>query len=169
MWCPGAESNHRHCDFQSHALPTELPGRATEGLKGPASGRFIVGSDHPVYPSPKWRQAAKHRKISELAIVPVPAIRNPIVMAGLVPAIHVFGTEGKLDVDARDERGHDENDKSASAGPLREPPQFSSLICASLITGPHLSVSDCRNAASSVCVEPFGTAPRSSKRVFTAG
>lgn len=24
--CPGAESNHRHCDFQSHALPTELPG-----------------------------------------------------------------------------------------------------------------------------------------------
>src|SRR5688572_15770714 len=27
-WCPGAGSNHRHCDFQSHALPTELPGRA---------------------------------------------------------------------------------------------------------------------------------------------
>src|SRR6476646_8425631 len=26
VWCPGAESNHRHCDFQSHALPTELPG-----------------------------------------------------------------------------------------------------------------------------------------------
>ncbi len=26
-WCPGAGSNHRHCDFQSHALPTELPGR----------------------------------------------------------------------------------------------------------------------------------------------
>jgi hypothetical protein len=26
QWCPGAESNHRHCDFQSHALPTELPG-----------------------------------------------------------------------------------------------------------------------------------------------
>jgi hypothetical protein len=26
-WCPGAESNHRHEDFQSTALPTELPGR----------------------------------------------------------------------------------------------------------------------------------------------
>src|SRR4029078_6268449 len=26
-WCPGAESNHRHHDFQSCALPTELPGR----------------------------------------------------------------------------------------------------------------------------------------------
>ena len=26
-WCPGTESNHRHVDFQSTALPTELPGR----------------------------------------------------------------------------------------------------------------------------------------------
>src|SRR5882724_602488 len=34
VWCPGAESNHRHCDFQSHALPTELPGR-----RGPPKGR----------------------------------------------------------------------------------------------------------------------------------
>ena len=24
-WCLGAESNHRHADFQSAALPTELP------------------------------------------------------------------------------------------------------------------------------------------------
>src|SRR5262249_25678569 len=34
-WCPGGESNHRHCDFQSHALPTELPGRAAEGAFRP--------------------------------------------------------------------------------------------------------------------------------------
>ena len=33
-WCPGAESNHRHCDFQSHALPTELPGRAVCWRRG---------------------------------------------------------------------------------------------------------------------------------------
>jgi hypothetical protein len=31
-WCPGAESNHRHADFQSAALPTELPGQ----LLGPS-------------------------------------------------------------------------------------------------------------------------------------
>ena len=31
-WCPGADSNHRHEDFQSTALPTELPGH-TEPLK----------------------------------------------------------------------------------------------------------------------------------------
>src|SRR5215470_12465892 len=93
LWCPGAELNHRHCDFQSHALPTELPGRATRGRKGPASRRFIVGWDHPVYPSPKWREPAKHRKISELAIVPPPAAQNPIVMAGLGPAIHAFLTD----------------------------------------------------------------------------
>jgi hypothetical protein len=30
VWCPGAGSNHRHCDFQSHALPTELPGHTRE-------------------------------------------------------------------------------------------------------------------------------------------
>ena len=33
-WCPGAESNHRHCDFQSHALPTELPGPKHPALSG---------------------------------------------------------------------------------------------------------------------------------------
>ena len=28
-WWPGTESNCRHADFQSAALPTELPGRTT--------------------------------------------------------------------------------------------------------------------------------------------
>src|SRR6202000_957926 len=47
-WCPGAGSNHRHCDFQSHALPTELPGHCGS-TKAPRSGRFIVRSDRCVH------------------------------------------------------------------------------------------------------------------------
>src|SRR5713101_8808891 len=62
--CPGAESNHRHEDFQSSALPTELPGlihcffieepprtfgsrtyavsaRTTSSVKGRTGHRFI--------------------------------------------------------------------------------------------------------------------------------
>src|SRR5258708_25678419 len=50
VWCPGAESNHRHCDFQSHALPTELPG-LFQGREGPGSGRFIVRPSGPVHPA----------------------------------------------------------------------------------------------------------------------
>ena len=40
-WCPGAESNHRHCDFQSHALPTELPGRLAPSRR---SGWRLIGA-----------------------------------------------------------------------------------------------------------------------------
>ena len=40
QWCPGAGSNHRHRDFQSRALPTELPGllRPCGSPKGGARG-----------------------------------------------------------------------------------------------------------------------------------
>jgi hypothetical protein len=41
LWCPGAESNHRHCDFQSHALPTELPGPARPSV---SIARLIGGA-----------------------------------------------------------------------------------------------------------------------------
>lgn len=42
-WCPGAESNHRHCDFQSHALPTELPGRPAKRVRSVLVERGIEG------------------------------------------------------------------------------------------------------------------------------
>ena len=37
-WCPGADLNHRHTDFQSAALPTELPGRPGREPLPPAGG-----------------------------------------------------------------------------------------------------------------------------------
>jgi hypothetical protein len=49
-WCPGAESNHRHGDFQSPALPTELPGLAGAGLyaaQGPGGQGLRPGRDGP--------------------------------------------------------------------------------------------------------------------------
>ncbi len=47
-WCPGAELNHRHRDFQSRALPTELPGRAArirdeQGCCPDRQGPSVVG------------------------------------------------------------------------------------------------------------------------------
>ena len=60
-WCPGADSNHRHADFQSAALPTELPGhrqvRFTCGPRRtdwpdrrakPTEGNGIAGHPRPV-------------------------------------------------------------------------------------------------------------------------
>ena len=32
-WCPGAESNHRHEDFQSTALPLSYPGTGAAWLR----------------------------------------------------------------------------------------------------------------------------------------
>lgn len=40
-WCPGTESNRRHHDFQSCALPTELPGH--RAFTGPLRLRCAVG------------------------------------------------------------------------------------------------------------------------------
>src|SRR2546430_2423207 len=50
---PGAESNRRHADFQSAALPTELPGRAYAGeeLSGP-TGAVGVAKAREQRPAP---------------------------------------------------------------------------------------------------------------------
>ena len=55
-WCPGAESNHRHCDFQSHALPTELPGRTGDAGGVPAGAAYRKGGGAcPARTCQSWR------------------------------------------------------------------------------------------------------------------
>src|SRR5438128_613536 len=54
--CPGSELNQRHADFQSAALPTELPGRGPENLLAPdgdgkTSGRARSANRVSVYDS----------------------------------------------------------------------------------------------------------------------
>ncbi len=46
-WCPGADSNHRHADFQSAALPTELPGHLGVPGRARCSGRTgVIGREN---------------------------------------------------------------------------------------------------------------------------
>ena len=57
-WCLGADSNHRHADFQSAALPTELPRRRCAGVARRARRRSIgegLLAVHP--PRPVVRQS----------------------------------------------------------------------------------------------------------------
>ena len=42
-WCLGADSNHRHADFQSAALPTELPRQAVCSREGGSIGEPFGG------------------------------------------------------------------------------------------------------------------------------
>ena len=73
-WCPGAESNHRHCDFQSHALPTELPGHPASPQVAARRSGCIGARPAPVQreprtfkafrrlPFPRPRRPAPHRR-----------------------------------------------------------------------------------------------------------
>src|SRR5208282_4961946 len=59
-WCPGADLNHRHADFQSAALPTELPGHAAvKGRRRP----LIEASRGPVQTLSRrpWARHARAR------------------------------------------------------------------------------------------------------------
>ena len=44
-WCPGAGSNHRHRDFQSRALPTELPGRREPAGRRAVQSAGVIEAD----------------------------------------------------------------------------------------------------------------------------
>ena len=53
-WCPEVESNHRHKDFQSFALPTEL------------SGHFYVDISRDCVLNPLNRNSSSHYSVVEM-------------------------------------------------------------------------------------------------------
>ncbi len=60
-WCPGTDLNCRHADFQSAALPTELPGHPGHSVKGCPGGRMapeVVGFIVDIELSVQSRRAA---------------------------------------------------------------------------------------------------------------
>ena len=85
-WCPGAESNHRHCDFQSHALPTELPGRPAGGTSARIGAGCIITAPKPV-------QHRTVRKTSPAALVgflgPILVLHGRDRVATRKPALEV--------------------------------------------------------------------------------
>src|SRR5580765_8040722 len=91
-WCPGAESNHRHADFQSAALPTELPGRTIGGRQ--ASKKEAWGC--PV----SWRTIAAMTWISLDRLPSCPFLR-PFRGRGLTPRDDVPAFEPTTKIDIR--------------------------------------------------------------------
>src|ERR1700733_4081508 len=59
-WCPGAELNHRHADFQSAALPTELPGQTAEN-PGRARKDGLFSGPFPPWQAPLSKTPYRHR------------------------------------------------------------------------------------------------------------
>jgi hypothetical protein len=59
-WCPGTESNCLHTDFQSVALPVELPGRFLSGVGTYATRRPLVNRIHA---QRLWRDTVKHNLV----------------------------------------------------------------------------------------------------------
>ena len=84
-WCPGAESNHRHEDFQSTALPLSYPG--TEAAIGARSGRcLLMPASEPVqcYALELWRGFAQGRRNLHLVRWRTPAVVPFLELIGLM-------------------------------------------------------------------------------------
>jgi hypothetical protein len=143
-WCPGAGSNHRHCDFQSHALPTELPGHCRERVARERG--FIVRPGGRVYPaSPSASPgAARGQTVAKSGYSGLPPPRPDLQLGA--------GFGGRRWMRARWSPGPILLCMGLFSRFLSAPlgnAQFSTLIFASVITGPHWAISDCRKAASS--------------------
>ena len=81
-WWPGAESNCRHADFQSAALPTELPGQSKRRSVEVLFSRVCVG---PKCPADARTAAIKAAPPSLVKMTPRPAARRASPQAGHSP------------------------------------------------------------------------------------
>src|SRR6478735_5206606 len=85
--CPGTESNRRHEDFQSSALPTELPGRQARSAENSTRGLGCKCSDAQVHsahsPSPRdGGEKVREARMRGARKNPHPAFGHPLPHAG---------------------------------------------------------------------------------------
>ena len=65
-WCPGAELNHRHADFQSAALPLSYPGTVSNSCLGSQSRARFIGRARMRVHGPfqqihnRWQSSSQH-------------------------------------------------------------------------------------------------------------
>src|SRR5205809_4131166 len=79
-WCPGAGSNHRHRDFQSRALPTELPGLLMTGRPPAQATRPLTLALFAVHPAK--RKALIGRRTGDAIAFTKPFQEVAILAAG---------------------------------------------------------------------------------------
>src|SRR5688572_9608696 len=65
-WCRGPESNWRHRDFQSRALPTELPRHGGEKVSARTLEAYHTARKHWVRRRSTWARSASQQRLQLL-------------------------------------------------------------------------------------------------------
>jgi hypothetical protein len=88
LWWPGSESNQRHADFQSAALPTELPGHEErEYIKGNYVSQALFGTFYCNNPKGMASQAALSGLTLVLAEIDAELLKLPVQVRAFEPRL----------------------------------------------------------------------------------